>query len=82
LWNCSSDDRPRYPAAAERGFLRGVGQQFTDTGFLKADLVDQHCENGLRVTTFEVRWWASTDLQTVDSPTVDAESAPGYAGAD
>jgi hypothetical protein len=71
-----------YPAAAERGFLRGVGQQFSNTGFLKADLVDQHREDGLRVTTFEVRWWASTDLGTGDLPTVDAENARSYAGAD
>jgi hypothetical protein len=75
--------RTPYPTAVEQGLLRGLGQRFTDTGFLKSELVDSRREKGRLVSTYEIRWWESAGLDAADSPTKSsAQTNPHIAGAD
>jgi hypothetical protein len=63
-----------YPEAFHRGLLRGLGQRFTDTGFLKAEVTDA----GRDRTTFELHWWSTVGSDaSAGGPTATGDAPVG-----
>lgn len=71
-----------YPAALERGILRGIAQRFSETGYISTDVVGTRRENGLLVTTVDVEWWESTDISAGTEIDADATTTAAFAASD